>query len=818
MSKILNLFIILFSITTLQSQNYNSYSVQFDRSYGGKYEVEISHLKKFGFHDVFKYNDKDFEENKDSIHILSKIKYVSIKISEDLDLKAIIKKLEKIPNLEYLKFNTPASLFKNGKVTNIIFPENIYKLKNVRTISLKGDFYWNYDTFINSISKLPKLENLAILNNYFPNKIFKNHNFHKLKHLKGLSYSGSNKIQFPKCIKDFKKLTSLSLSFDSDENSVKEINKFSSLQNLKFLSLRWITLNNEILSNYKRLKELSLSSVEIKNSEEFFLNISRIDSLETLTLLNNKLLIPEKIPFLKYLKHFYSSNNPIGFVLPNNFHNFTTLKSLEIQGSNLETISKDINRLKNLEVLKLYFNKIKTLPEKINGLSNLKKLYLNHNQIKELPKNIGQLDLSYLSLNNNDLQEIPKSITNLKNLDTLNLEENYIKELPKRIGNLKKLKYLNLELNNLTLLPNSISKLDNLEYLNLSRNKITKLPRNFGELSSLKTLDAEFCLLKNLPESFGNLKNLEKIVLTNNNLQALSNNFGKLKNLKKLYLYNRKNYDFIFDRNFKKDSTINLKVLNNNITVLQTSFSDLPKLEFLELSLNKNINGNQLFTILKKSKFKNYTINLESCNIKKLPISDWSSIKVGSLDLRENLITKIPKDIIHAKYLKTLNLNRNKSINTYRANKTQLALLYVEKGFIKEENLEKTDELAIAYAKTANRKISNEEYKKGVEYAEKALIINNKIAHKHLYEDNYIEALFYTKEYLKSIFYAKIQIKKDTSNNVRLLNSIIPNFNYKAKSELAIGDTIKAIKTLEIVSEKFNGNKWTEAGDRKSVV
>ncbi len=95
MSKILNLFIILFSITTLQSQNYNSYSGQFDRSYGGKYEVEISHLKKFGFHDVFKYNDKDFEENKDSIHILSKIKYVSIKISEDLDLKAIIKKLEK---------------------------------------------------------------------------------------------------------------------------------------------------------------------------------------------------------------------------------------------------------------------------------------------------------------------------------------------------------------------------------------------------------------------------------------------------------------------------------------------------------------------------------------------------------------------------------------------------------------------------------------------------------------------------------------------------------------------------------------------------
>ena len=374
---------------------------------------------------------------------------------------------------------------------------------------------------------------------------------------------------------------------------------------------------------------------------------------------------------------------------------------------------------------------------------------MNHNQIKKLPKDIGQLDLSYLSLNNNSLQGLPNSITNFKNLDTLNLEENYIKELPKRIGNLEKLKYLNLELNNLFLLPNSLTKLDKLEYLNLSRNKITKLPINFGELTSLKILDAEFCLLKNLPKSFGDLKSLEKLVLTNNNLQSLPENFGKLKNLKKLYLYNRKNHDYVYHRYFKKDSTIDLKVLDNNITVLPTSFSDLPQLEFIELSLNKNINENKLFTVLKKSKFKNYKINLEKCNIKKLPVSGWSFIKVSSLDLRDNLITKIPKDIINAKYLKTLNLNRNKSINTFRQNKTQLALFYVEKGFIKEENLKKTDELVIAYAKTANRKINNKEYQKGVEYAEKALNINKQLAHKHLYEDNYNEALYYTDNYKK---------------------------------------------------------------------
>ena len=204
----------------------------------------------------------------------------------------------------------PPAKIKDGKVTNIIFPDNIYKLKNVKTISLKGDFYWNYNNFINSISKLPKLENLSLIYNSFPNKIFQNPNFYKLKHLKGLSYSGSNKVIFPEFIKNFNSLTSLSLSFDSDENSMIEINKFSSLQNLKFLDLRWVTLNNKILTNFKKLKELSLSSVEIKNSDDFFLSIAKIKPLESLTLLNNKLSITSDIAILKQLnclREFYAT-------------------------------------------------------------------------------------------------------------------------------------------------------------------------------------------------------------------------------------------------------------------------------------------------------------------------------------------------------------------------------------------------------------------------------------------------------------------------------------------------------------------------------
>ncbi|APG64830.1 hypothetical protein LPB136_05410 [Tenacibaculum todarodis] len=813
MKRITSLLLFLISIFTLQSQNYNSYSGQFNQSFGGKYEVNISHLKKHGFNDTFTYNEKEFESNKDSIEVLSKIKYVSITISENLDLGSIINNLETFSNLEYLRFKTPAALFKNGKVENITFPDNIYKLKNIKTISLKGDFYWNYDTFLNSVSNLPKLENFILIYNRFPNKIFNNPNFIKLKHLKGLSYTGSNKITFPEEIKEFKDLTSLRLGFDSNENTMKEVNKFSSLKNLKYLDLNWMTINENLLENFRHLQELSLSASEIKNPSNLFKNLSLNKSLEKLNLSNNKLtILPKEIGNLKNLQSFYSSNNKFSKKLPDAFYKLTNLKNIEIQGSNIEEVSNNINNLKKLETLKIYHNKIKKLPKKMGNLNNLKDFYLNHNQITELPEDIGKLKLTYLSLNNNKLKQLPNSIVKLNKLETLNLKENYILELPKKIGNLTNLKYLNLDLNNLDELPKSISKLKALETLNISRNKITQLPTNFGNLSSLKTFDSEFCLLKKLPESFGRLNNLERLVLTNNNLQELSDNFGNLKKLKKLYLHNRKNYNYVFNRNFKKDSTIKLNILDNNLTKLPTSFSDLPKLEFLELSLNKNINEKRLFSVLKKSKFKDYNIRLESCNIKKLPVYNWSNIKAATINLRDNLITELPKDIINSKYLKTLNLKENKGINVYRDNKTQLYLLYAEKGFMDENDIPKTDELVIAYAKTANGLTYRKQYNKSVEYAEKAFKINKQLTHKHLYEDNYIEALYYTKNYNKAILFANTQIQKDTSRGFRILNSIIPNFQFKAKSQLAIGDTIKAIKTFAVASKKFRSNNWTEAG------
>ena len=808
MAKKILYLIIFISINSI-AQNLEDVQKDFLRFYGSKNEVDIRHLKQFGFHDVYKYDKIEFKKYRDSTHIISKIKNVTLLIDKNTDLKKVLLDLSEIPTIKYLKFLSPYNKSKRPK-KNLNIPKEFSIFKNLHTIVFQGDLKLNFSNCFNVFSKITSLKNLGFYHTYNNSEnIFKSQEFLKMNFIKGFMFSGSKKINFPMEINQFVDLETLILT----QTPTIEIHKFSSLSKIETLNLSYLkesdTLYN-IISNFKNLKNLSLSSVKLNNFE--FLLSKKLE-IEELSLSNNKLeTLPKEIGNLKKLKLFYSSNNKFSQKLPTEFYKLKNLKNIEIQGSNLEIISNELNNLANLESLKLYFNKVKILPKNIAKLTNLKKLYLNNNKINKLPQDIGKLKISKLTLDNNSLKTLPNSIVNLKNLDTLILEENYITKLPKKMGKLKKLKYLNLELNNLTKLPNSISKLENLELLNISRNEITELPTNFGNLSSLKRLDAEFCHLKKLPKSFGNLKNLEKLYITNNNLLELSKNFGALKKLETLYLHNRDYYDFVYNRNFVKDSTIKLKILNNNITKLPTSFSELENIKDIRLSLNKNIDEKQLFEILKKSKFKNYSIKLEACNIKELPKNGWDSIKVASLDLEKNLISEIPKNIVNAKYLKTLDLTKNKGISTYRDNKTQLDLLFVEEGFIDESSIEKTDELVIAYAKTANRKTNTKEYKKAVEYAEKALSINDSLAHKYLYEGDYIKALYFTENYKKVILISDIQIKKDTSQNIRFLNSIVPNFQYQAKSYLALNDTIVAVEKMALASKKFSSNNWTEAG------
>lgn len=804
------LFFLLFLSVNLYSQDFfttynNYYSNQI-------YPYKIKDLKRFGFKNHFLYNKKDLIAYKDSTEILNKLTSVVVKLKTQIDIVRVINELSILQNLKFIKFET--SNFLKDDVKQKTFPNNISLLKGIETITFKGDPNWNLNQLFNQFSKLKKLKNLSFFS--FKNNILLTENFVKIKTLESIHFNAGFGPKLPTNISKLKKLKTLIIQVNEYPNAKVEISKVKGISDLS-INLHTDKSNemNQIIGNFKSLKRLFISG-KINTPKTLFKLISKNKKLHFLHLQNNELNnLPKSIGRIKNLKTFYSSNNNFSSSLPIEFYKLKNLKSIEIQGSDISIINYKINQLKNLEVLKLHFNKINTLPNSISNLKKLKKLYLSHNQIDVLPKDIGELNLTHLSLNNNQISKLPNSITKLKNLDTLYLHNNKINKLPNEIGDLVMLIELSLGMNSLSYLPESISNLKSLKTLSINRNGTKKLPENFGNLSSLETLNSEYNLLKELPKSFGNLTSLKRLVLTNNNLQKLPENFGNLEQLTHLYLYNSKNQSSVFliyDHTKGKlinDSHKGYKILKNNITKFPESFSNLKSLNYVELSRNENINSKQLFNLLKKSESKNYSLSLENCNIKELPNSGWNSLKVKTLNVRDNKISKLPKNIIKARFLTSLNLNRNKGTDFYIGSKAQLRILFAEKKFLTFNQLPKNNEMVKAYAKLANNYSYKKKYPKTVEYANRALAINKKLTHNFLHQTKYIEALFYTKNYSEVIKLADNEIRRDTSRGMRILNFIIPNFTYKAKSQLVLGDTIQAIKTFEIVSKKFNGNQWS---------
>ena len=376
MKKKLLFFIIFFSLNSFSQDFYKSSSVK------ERYGYSINELKKWGFNNRFSYNIEDLKKYKDSIHILYKIKYVLVSLKQQVHINEVLTDLEKLPNLKNIKFESSSFLRKEVKQKE--FPQKFETLKKLETIILSGNPNWELNQLFLEFSKIKNLKNISFIS--FSDSIFLNKNFLKNKNIEGIKFQARFGPKFPANFEQLKKLKTFILQVDTYSNAKEEFTKVKNLENL--LVSIYQPKNDEIssiLNNYTSLKRLTING-KIKSSNQLFASIGKNDKLEILSIGNNDLNeIPIEIGSLNNLKSFYSSNNKFRKELPKEFYNLTTLKNIEIQGSNLEIISGDINKLEKLESLKLYFNKIKTLPENINSLPKLKKLYLNHNLIKRLP-------------------------------------------------------------------------------------------------------------------------------------------------------------------------------------------------------------------------------------------------------------------------------------------------------------------------------------------------------------------------------------------------------------------------------------------------
>jgi len=791
--NILCILLLSFSASTFSQSLYDEYESYFGFSSDKKHETEINHLVRFGFDDIFKYNSSDLNQYKDSLQILSKIENVTIELKKNTDLEKIIDHLALLPNLKFLKFKNIFLLKKSIK--GISFPNNINRLKKLETVLFYYYSDWDPTYGILKLSELPNLKNLGFTG--FPRDLLLNESFSELKNLKGLSYSSRKGPLFPESLKSFQSLNTIIL-IGLEQEGIDEFRKLSQIKSLENLVLSYGDINDSLaksFADFSSLKRINFMTSKIDSPELLFSSLGKKNHLTELKLSNNELNnIPSEIKRFKELEKFYSSNNRLGTSLPTEFYSLKRLKTVEIQGSTIEKISNKINNLSELETLKLYYNDINQFSDELDKLKKLRILYLN----------------------NNKLTKISEEITDMMSLQDLNISDNWLTAIPSNIGSLKELKTLKMDNNFVTSLPNSLSNLKNLIHLYIQNNDIQKLPDEIGKLESLKTFEASHNFISTLPSDFGKLTNLQSLDLTQNNLRDLPNSFGNLRNLEKLYLSNVENpmdYFTRFDGTYSKVDTTRLIRKLNSIQKLPNSFKNLENLKNIRLSRNASLDESSVFNVLKNSLFFNYRLELDNCNIDSLPRSGWSTIKVKSLNVSDNNIKKLPRDIINAQYLTELYLRRNgKNVNLSASTREEIKILFEEEGFLKKEQQPRTVEMAIAYAKAANKKGYSHQYDKVIQYADRAMEIDSTAANKELFDNDLIEAYYHTKNYEKAITYADKAIRKDTARGLRILNFIIPNFQYKAKSELAIGDTLSAISTLSSLAKNFNEQSWSQVG------
>lgn len=252
---------------------------------------------------------------------------------------------------------------------------------------------------------------------------------------------------------------------------------------------------------------------------------------------------------------------------------------------------------------------------------------------------VYDLDLSYIGsqvFKFNVLKALPNFIAELKHLERLDLKINKLSVIPKSLVNLKSLKYLDLSYNRLKMLPDTIGELRSLLRLYIRYNNLEKLPDSIGLLSSLKLLDLRKNNLKMIPESLGDIKNLESIDLHGNKLDSIPQSIASLKALKSIDL----------GQNHLSKLPEELKVLNG----------------LVKLGIGGNKRLNEIPSWIKSFTSLNELLFFDS-SLESIPGELGLLEPLEILDLRNNLLTKLPTTFSNLTNLKRLNLSWNQFVS-----------------------------------------------------------------------------------------------------------------------------------------------------------
>lgn len=382
------------------------------------------------------------------------------------------------------------------------------------------------------------------------------------------------------------------------------------------------------------LRVLSLSENLIQRlPDELF----TLPLLELLDCRKNKIsIISRNIGVCFSLKALYLSNNCLKR-LPNTITNCVSLHTLLLKDNHMESLPQ-LSSLSCLEVLDLSHNKnLGAKVKRVKNLPSLRKLNCSHIGMILTPSSWAQFNnLHSICLSHNELFEFPFSLCYLPQLKNLDLDSNMtmidIKNVLIAPGDretpiLPRLRTLRLSRCNLRYLPTWFSNLTSLKVLDISFNRLTEIPMCLTSMTALTTLNVECNNLRRIPCLFTNVRSLS---VGRNEIETLPAEIGKLTDLRELDCH------------------------MNNLFKIHENIGLVCELKLLDLESNNLYDVGPLTQCAKLSKLnlsQNYIVNLPK------DIDKWVNIR--RLLINRNMLFDLPDSIIQCTTLEKLFLEGN---------------------------------------------------------------------------------------------------------------------------------------------------------------
>ncbi|XP_061383908.1 chaoptin isoform X2 [Danaus plexippus] len=437
-----------------------------------------------------------------------------------------------------------------------------------------------------------------------------------------------------------------------EDNLIETVHRrsFTSLDNLKVIRLRGniITeISEEAFQNLPALKELDISFNQLETFK-----FSIFDQVGSATALKVNVSYNRIVSL--------TDSNAVNF-FSSNFYPPPKAQRLVSEDPSPLRIERGLGTVSvNIRVLDFSHNNISYIAPYYfrHADLTLSELHLSHNMIRNITREVfgSMLMLQYLDLSHNQIFHMEYDcFKKVKRLQIIDLSHNHLFDTPVEVFHeMQGLTTVDLSDNNIKNLADNLIISPALERLDLSDNDLSRIPTN--------------CLS---PAAAINLVELD---LSGNNIPAVAiadlvqryrhDDWPEEPDYSDEYMYHtaRRDHARVFHQKKQYPQNILFKSLawldlsdNHLVRVESGSFAALPKLRWLDLSMNMPFNNNDRGSSL----FKGLERRLSHLGLKNVSLTNIPSMplpKLKSLDLSYNNFPSIPTDM-------TANLTRLRALD-----------------------------------------------------------------------------------------------------------------------------------------------------------